>query len=202
MTVRIVTQPAVEPITVAQARAWCRIDGTDEDSILEILIKSMREYAEEYTGRAFVQRQLELTMDSFDGREIHLPYPPLLSVTHIKYIAYDGTLTTIDPDDYEVNTYEEPGEVQPAYLQVWPGVRDVFNAVQIRYLAGYAPTDGSPTDYTANIPAALKQWMMARIATAFEHREQLIVGATVNPLPRHFADGLLDGLKIGEGMFG
>ena len=200
MTVRVVTPPLVEPVTLAEARLWCRIDTDDtaQDAVITLLIQAMREYAENLTQRAYIQRTLELTLPCFPYRAVELPRAPLQSVSFIKYIAFDGTLTTIPAAEYELDTAREPGIVQPAYLESWPGVRDVVNAVQIRYVAGYPEGDGSPSDLRANMPAALKVWMQARLSTLFEIREQLVIGATVTPLPRDFADGLLDGLRIGN----
>lgn len=201
MTVREITAPSVEPISLAQAKAWLRVDDdiTDQDAVITMLIKSMREYAENLTGRTFVQRTLELTLPHFP-HVIELPNPPLISVTHIKYYDTDGALQTLDSSVYEVDSYREPGLVRPAYLQSWESTRYVFNAVQVRYEAGYAPT-GSPTDYRENMPASLQIWMQARLASLYEHREQIVTGTTVSDLPRNFADGLLDSLIVGSRLF-
>ena len=202
MTVRVITPPSVEPVTLEEARLWCRIDtdDTSQDAVLSLLITAMREYAENRTGRAFVQRTLELTLPAFPAcGVIELPYPPLVSVDWIKYYDYNGDLITVDPADYEVDTYGEPGRVQPAYLQTWDGTRNVFNAVIVRYQAGYAPT-ASPSDYRENMPANLKLFMQARISTLFENREQIVNAAQVQ-IPRDFGAGLLDGLVTGARLF-
>jgi uncharacterized phiE125 gp8 family phage protein len=198
MTTRIITQPSVEPVSLQQAKQWCRIDDdiTDQDAVITMLVQAMREYAEDLTGRAFVQRTMELTLPCFpSGGVIEIPSPPLISVTHVKYYDLAGALQTVDPSVYEVDTNREPGLVRPAYLESWEPTRNVFNAVRVRYEAGYAPV-GSPTDYREMVPARLKVWMQARLSTLFEHREQLVTGTIVAPLPRDFADGLLDGLRI------
>lgn len=200
MTVRTITEPSVEPVTVAEAKEWLRIESGDttaaQDALLALLVKAMRAYAENLTGRAFVQRTLELTLPEFPCGEIELPFPPLVSVTHVKYTDIGGELQTVDAVDYEVDAYGEPGRVQPAWLSSWPATRGVFNAVQVRYVAGYAPT-GSPTDDAENVPAAVKLWMHARLATLWRDREQLI-GANRQAIPRAFADGLLDALVLGS----
>lgn len=204
MPVREITAPVVEPVSLDQAKTWCRIDDTGDaviddanDALLTMLIKAMREYAENLTGRAFVQRTLELALPWFpSGGVIVLPCPPLVSVTSVKYIDYAGVLQTVPDDEYEVDTDGEPGRVQPAYLQSWNGTRNVFNAVRVRYEAGYAPSS-SPTDYRENVPASVKVWMQARLATLWEQREQLITGTIVAEIPRGYADGLLDSLVIG-----
>lgn len=206
MTVRVVTPPLYEPVSRDQAIEWIRAESADvtagQQAILDLLIKGMRGYAENLTGRAFVQRTLELTLPGFPTREIVLPRAPLASVTHIKYYDHAGVLQTVDAADYEVDTYSEPGKVQPAYLENWEGTRNVFNAVQVRYVAGYPV--GSPQDeaaYRENVPAEVKLWMHARIATLWKQREQLVTGTIVQALPRDFADGLLDSLRLGT-IFG
>lgn len=201
MTVRVVTAPPVEPVTLAEAKTHLVIDTdvTADDTYVTALIQVAREYAENYTRRAFVQRTLELTLPYFSGyqAEICLPQPPLQSVTHIKYLDADGVLTTIAAADYQVDTYRHPGRVKPAYLDSWPVVtRGDFNAVQIRYIAGYDLGAGSPTDYTSNIPKALKQWMLLRVGSMYRDREPVIIGAAVAELPRNHVDGLLDALIV------
>jgi len=202
MTVRIVTPPSVEPVTLAEARAWCRLesDDTANDTVLTLLIQAMRERAENITGRAFVQRTLRLSLPAFPGFTIELPYPPLVSVTSVKYYDAAGVQQTVDPADYEVDTDREPGCVQPAYGETWQYTRAMFNAVQIVYEAGYAPT-GSPTDYRENMPASLKLWMQTNMAALFENREQIVPDGRMAVLPRDLGEGLLDSLKVGT-LFG
>mgnify|MGYP003647048015 CR=1 FL=1 len=200
MTVRVVTAPTVEPLTLAEAKTHLVIDTdvTADDTYIAALIQVAREYAENYTRRAFVQRTLELTLPYFDGyqSEIFLPQPPLQSVTSIKYLDADGVLTTIAAADYQVDTYSQPGRVKPAYLDSWPVVtRGDFNAVQIRYIAGYDSL-GSPPDYAGNIPKALKQWMLLRVGGLYRDREPVIIGTIVAALPRDYVDGLLDALVV------
>jgi uncharacterized phiE125 gp8 family phage protein len=200
-SIRVVTAPAVEPISLAEAQEFCRVDSgdTSQDSLLTALVKSAREYAENLTRRSYVKRTLELTLSEFCF-EIELPYPPLLYVESVKYIDLDGNLQTVDPSLYQVDTYREPGRVMPTYGEFWPNTRGSdFNPVRVRYAAGYA-TSGSPdsdTDYRANLPEALRVWMRQKVAQHFKHRESVVVGATVAEMKRDHFDGLLDGLVTG-----
>jgi hypothetical protein len=47
MAIYQITAPSIEPISLAEARAHCHIDGTDEDTMLAIYIAAAREKAEE-----------------------------------------------------------------------------------------------------------------------------------------------------------
>ena len=204
MTLRIITQPSVEPITLAEAKLQCRVETTftADDDLLNALITAVRQQVENLTRRALVQQTLELTLDCFPASGvIELPRPPLQSVTSVKFIDTDGTLTTVPASEYQVDTYREPGLVMPAYLESWDATRSDFNAVQVRYVAGYA--SGSPQDAVGlveNIPQALKHWMKVRINTLYNQREGINIGNTVSEIPRDFVGGLLDRYVVS--MFG
>lgn len=202
MTIKVVTAPAYYPVTLAEARAWCRIeaDDTDHDTVLTRLLRAMASYAENLTARAFIERSLRLTLPGWPAcGEIELAYPPLIEVTSITYLDTDNAEQTLAADQYEVHDDREPALILPAYnADAWPDTRGVRNAVRVNFKAGYAAV-GSPTDeaaHQAGQPELLKLWIQARIATLFEMREQIIVGATVNPLPRSHVDGLLDDLVV------
>lgn len=192
MTVRVITEPSVEPISLQEAKDHLRETGSDQDSVLLALIVAARQYAENYLRRSLVQQTLELTLDRFPGRTIELPNPPVQSVTHVKYIDSTGTLQTMDSTLYTLDSYRAPARLEPVWGQIWPYTRSDLNAVQIRYVAGYAPTS-SPTDYRENVPAAVKAWMKARVAQLYEHREGIVVGGGgIAEIPRAYIDGLLD----------
>lgn len=205
----VVTEPVYEPVARADAKEWLRIDADDtaHDSVVDLLIKAMREDAENITGRAFVSRQLRLTLgywpwDTQYGVKIVLPYPPLISVDSFQYIDTDGALQTLATDQYAVHDEYEPAFIIPAWQVTWPTIRGVPNALQILFTAGYAP--GSPSDEASNqelLPAKLKLWMESKVAGHNEFREQIMAGAAVQKIPRDFTDGLLDSLIVGSRLF-
>ena len=205
----VVTEPVYEPVARADAKQWLRIDADDtaHDAVVDMLIKAMREDAENITGRAFVSRQLRLTLgywpwDTQYGVKIVLPHPPLISVDSFQYIDTDGALQTLATDQYTVHDEYEPSFIIPAWQVTWPTIRGVPNALQITYTAGYAP--GSPSDEASNrevLPSKLKLWMGSKMATHNEFREQIMAGAAVTKIPRDFTDGLLDRLIVGSRLF-
>lgn len=199
MTTILVTAPSVEPVTLSEARAWLRIDAdvTDQDTLISLMIQSMREYAENLTGRAFVPRALAQIRPCFESC-MELQAPPLLSVQSVTYYDINNALQTLSASLYDVQEWHEPGRVIQPINAVWPATYYRDDAVRIDYTAGYLPP-GSPTDYTdtGNIPAALKLWMHARLATLFENREQLVLNNLIE-IPRGFADALLDALVVGS----
>lgn len=201
--IRIVTPPAVLPATLAEVREWCRISSTDtsQDGTLTILIGAATAYAEHVTGRAFVERTLELSSDYFHGC-VEFPQAPLLGVESVKYTDLDGNEQTVSPSSYEVDTASEPGRLRALQGFSWSSVGRYFNPVRYRFYAGYRPV-GSPVDLTDNsyLPMPFRQWLNARVCTLYDNRDQIAIGATVMGLPRDFVDGLLDPLILGTRLF-
>lgn len=190
---RVITGPQYEPVTLAEARLWCRVDDDDtsQDAVLMLLIGAMREYAENLTGRSFVQRTLETRMDYWPCDDvIELPFPPLVSVSYVEYLDGDGATQQLSgsPSAFQVDTHRVPGRVWPLYGASWPTALSDLDAVRIRYVAGYQTFSA--------LPRNLKLWMNARLATLYENREQIVIGTIVNELPRSFVDCLLDSLVV------
>lgn len=220
MTTQVVTAPLYLPVTLAEVRAWLRIDApTDaaelatENGVLRRLIGAMVRHAENLTHRAYVERTLRLTLpcwpwienEHYCGPGIELPYPKALEVTGIVYIDDEGDQQTLAADQYTLHDFREPGFIVPAWVDgspvIWPLLRGVPNAVQVTWKAGFPPV-GSPQDeaaHQAGQPDTLKHWIEARVATLWENREKLVVGAGGNviELPRSHADGILDELVVG-----
>lgn len=207
--VKLVTAPAYEPVSRAEAKRWLRIesDDTNHDLTVDMLIKAMREQAENLTFRAFIPRTLRLYLDDYPydlnyGVRIELPHPPCISVSSIQYIDTDGVLQTMDTADYVVHEEREPAIIIPAWGEAWPTIRRVPDAVQVNYRAGYA--SGSPEDEVGVqevMPAALRLWMESKIAAHDEFRSQVIAGVQAFKIPRDYVDGLLDALVIGNRLF-
>lgn len=201
--IKVITAPAAYPVTLAEAKEWARVDAIDtsQDATLNLLIAAMTSHAEHLTGRAFVERTLELNQQYFGGC-IELPWAPLIGIDSIKYTDTSDAEATVAAADYEVDTVSQPGRVQPVSTASWPSLGNGFNRVRIRYRAGYVGV-GSPIDLTDNsyLPGQLRTWIAARICTLYDNREQIIVGVSVGAIPRDFADGLLDPLMIGSRLF-
>jgi uncharacterized phiE125 gp8 family phage protein len=201
--IKIITAPAAYPVTLLQAKEFCRIDAIDssQDTTLNMLIAAMTTYAEHLTGRAFVERTLELNLPFFQYC-IELPWAPLIGIDSVSYTDINGAAQTVDAASYEADTVSQPGMIRPVSGASWPAVGSGFNPVRIRYRAGYlAP--GSPQDLTNNdyLPGELRTWMAARICTLYDQRSQIIIGTIVQELKRDFADGLLDSLLVGSRFF-
>lgn len=187
---RLITAPAAEPITLAEAKLHLRIEDsvTDEDDLIESLIVAAREAAEHETGRALITQTWELVIDAFPACAIELPKSRLLGITSVIYVDAAGDSQTLDSSAYTADTDQEPGWVLPAVDTEWPETLDTANAVRIRYTAGYGAA-------AAAVPDAIKAWMKLRLGALYRHREELS-GIASHELAGRFTDRLLDPFRI------
>lgn len=185
----LVTAPTEEPITLAEAKLFARTLSADtsEDSLLEGLITTVREFTERVTRRALITQEWKIFLNTFPGgASIELPFAPLQDVTHVKYYNEQGVLTTLvgneggDGAIAEIVTSSEPGKIRLAPEQNWPATQlDRFDAVEVQFVAGYADA--------ASVPASLKSIMLALLVHLYENRgetdlsvfEKLLMGHRV-----------------------
>ena len=130
MTVRVITEPLELPLTLLEAKQWLRASESDtsQDFVILLLIKAMTKYAENLTGRSFIQRTLEYRTDVFpvstDFRYpyISLPFPPIVSIDYLTYLDADSVTQTLDtsPISYQVDIHQ--GVVWPLVGEPWPAV--------------------------------------------------------------------------------
>ena len=62
---RVTSEPYAEPVSLAEVKEHCRIDGTDSDSILWSWLLAARLYVEDFTNRAMVTTTYKMTFDRF-----------------------------------------------------------------------------------------------------------------------------------------
>jgi uncharacterized phiE125 gp8 family phage protein len=162
MAIKLIQAPTVEPVTLAEIKDYLRVDGNDFDNMLNSLIVAAREYCEAFQNRSLVTQTWEMILDGFPKMPLELPKPPLQSVVSITYKDKDWIETTINPDDYIVDQYSEPGRVMLASGKSFPSVElQPINAVKIRFTAGYGDAD--------DVPEAVKQAMKIFIAHRYEN---------------------------------
>lgn len=164
MVFKVISKPQIEPITVTEFKTFARIDGTAEDALIANIITAVRGNAEKLLGRSFIQQTLLASMDFWPGIRVILPRPPLISVTEIRTVAEDGSITVYDPTNYYVRTATEPGEVVVKRGVAVPinDERDL-GGFEIELVGGYG---SRTTDVPQGIRIGLNLWA----STVYETR--------------------------------
>jgi uncharacterized phiE125 gp8 family phage protein len=188
---QLITPPAAEPVTLDVAKLHLRIDFDDEDALISGLISAAREYCEQVIQRAIYNQTYVLSLDQFnygdwrstipmerrnplrfsalwESMALRLPMPRLVSVTSITYLDTTGTLQTLDPSTYNVDTASEPARIVPAINLTWP-TTDYYipGSVKVTYVAG-SYGDGVETD---TCPASIRQAILLLLGHWYGNRE-------------------------------
>jgi uncharacterized phiE125 gp8 family phage protein len=183
-SLRVITPPLTDPVTVDLARQHCRIDAGYDDNLIAMYLSGARMEAEAYLNRALFTQHLQysitwappptatplvpqslivfpLNWPPLVKRPIELPRAPCQSVEQIMWGAL-GDMTLADPaTDYDLNLAVEPGyvAVQPALLPRIPQ-----QSMVIDYTAGYDDAD------PAAIPMPIRQAILVGTAHYYENR--------------------------------
>jgi uncharacterized phiE125 gp8 family phage protein len=131
--------PTAEPLTLAEAKAQCRVEHDLDDEQFIACIAAARGDVEAYTGRQLMPATWELQLDRFPrGREaILLPHAPALAVDSVEYIDLLGATQTFHESNYIVDVRSEPGRIVPVETAFYPSTALVPGAVTVTYTAGY-----------------------------------------------------------------
>lgn len=177
--VSVVSAPATEPVSLTEAKAWLKVDTSDDDTLITELIQVAREAAENYTRRAFVTQTLKLTLDRFpiyrgngrfeqdgifevsvpyalgaDSGQIFLPRAPIQSVTSIVTYDDDNNSSTVSTSIYRLDAVADRVFLNES--QTWPTDLRDYAAIEVTYVAGYGAASAVP----ASIKAAIKMHIL------------------------------------------
>ena len=204
MPMQLITTPAGEPVSLAEAKLHLRVDFDDDDSLIQVLISAARQAAETLTNRQLVTARWRMVLDSFPGpslmgvpagqvfslpgHAVLLPKSPVQSVVEIRYLDMVGVSQVMPSAHYTVDKACEPARITPVFGQIWPVALPQIGAVSVTFDAGY----GSAAD----VPEGLKSWIKLRLGSLYAHREEVasMARGRIDPLP--FVDGLLDPYKV------
>ncbi|WP_418217439.1 head-tail connector protein [Bilophila wadsworthia] len=185
MTVRLITPPAAEPVTLEMARLHTRAEAVEDDALLTVLITAARQQGEGVTRRVFGESVwvVETGPLTFPFRLPLVPCTAVASVT-VGGEAVDAGLYGFTPSG--LSPQESP--LRAAFI---PGPDFPQGETVLTVRAGY------PAD---RFPEPIRQWMLVRIGTLYEQRESFAVGANFNQFDRTFVDCLLDPYVVAGGF--
>ncbi|MGN6436871.1 MAG: head-tail connector protein [Agriterribacter sp.] len=144
-----------EPVTLEEAKAWLRIDGSDEDVIITEIIKSSRQGVEDYTNCSLVEKSIVC--------DVWLAASCLKDAFELPHGPVQGSPTVTQAG----NTITDYPKVEGRFLKVY-GLSGLH---RISYNVGYE-----------TVPERLKQAVLNEIAYRYQNRgdqaKELMIGST------------------------
>jgi uncharacterized phiE125 gp8 family phage protein len=169
------TGPATTAISLAEAKAFLRVDSDydDDDAYITSLIGVATNVVEQFTRRRLITQTYNIYYDEFPPF-MDLQVGNVASVTHVKYYDTDNTLQTLDTSQYDVDIRVKPGRIYQAEDGNFPDTYERANSVEVEFVVGSAASD---------VEDAIKQAMYIVIGRYYENRQDVVMGTQVNELP-------------------
>jgi len=163
---KIISQvPTTGLITLDEVKSHCRVFNDFENSYLQSLIPVCLDLCQSYTGRMLTTGSAVVVVHSWQS-QVLLPYG---NVTEVTKLVLDGTEST-------AFTFDDVSQII--------SINAPYATARIEFNAGYE-----------TLPVVVKQAVLVMINTAFNNRDDVVVGQTVNEMPRTSRD-LLDRVRL------
>lgn len=173
MTPFLTTPPTVEPLSLAEAKAWLRLDTADEDATVSALIVAARSLVERSARRLLMRQEWRIPLDAWpaDG-VLPLPLAPVSAISAIRVLAADGTPSPVASTAYRLEGFRDPPLLVITGAVPTPGrPRD---GIEIDVICGFS-------DDPAAVPEPLRHAVRLLVARWFEHRGDTLSDALALP---------------------
>lgn len=162
----LIGAPAIEPVSLADAKSWLREDGAEEDQLIQTLIVAARMTLEAYTRRFFVTQSWRLVFDCWPDSvaskaTLYIPFAPFEAATAIRVFDANDAAQTVNAASYRAPPSNDGGRISFASAPPAPG--RATDGIEIDFNVGYGAL-------ASNVPQPLRQAILALVAHWREHR--------------------------------
>jgi uncharacterized phiE125 gp8 family phage protein len=173
MTPILIAPPAVEPIALADAKAWLRIENTAEDELVGTLIASARLVVENLTRRFMVAQTWRLVLDDLSTGELRLPFSPVRKVI-VRVFDVAGAPTIASAQTYTLTAVG--GDTRLKFTGPPPQPGKLTGGVEVDVEAGFSAN-------AQGVPEPLRQAMRLLVARWYENRGDVEADADISRTP-------------------
>jgi uncharacterized phiE125 gp8 family phage protein len=167
MTIVVLTPPASEPVSLAEAKSFLRIDHNAEDALIGMFILAAREAIEHMCGRMLITRSVRETLDQWrlDGMGAALlEASPVRGIDAVRLLDADGDTTIIPESSYRLDGQD--AQPRLVFSASAPLPLRAIGGIEIDYDAGYGES-------VASVPSKLRVAILHVVAALYEAREGL-----------------------------
>jgi len=177
MTPILQSAPALEPVSLAEAKTWLRITHDSDDELIGALITSARLVVEARAQVVLIEQSWRIVADAWPTSvELELPIRPMIAVDGIRVADAAGAMNAMAAQDYLVGT--EPLSPRIRFVAVPPAPGRAIAGIEIDLHAGFGAA-------AADVPEPLRQAIRLLVARWYESRGDAVSEA--QSLPAHIA---------------
>lgn len=156
--------PPAEPLTLAGAKAYLRVDHEAEDALIASLLTSARATVEALTRRVLIDQSWRLTRDAWPvSGLIPVPVNPLRALLAVKLVDAAGGETALPLDAFTLDVARLPGLIRVDRASA-PAPGRALAGIIIDITAGH----GTSADH---VPSPLIEAVRVVLAHFYEHRD-------------------------------
>jgi uncharacterized phiE125 gp8 family phage protein len=173
----LLAPPAVEPLSLAEAKVFLRLETADDDPLIAAFISAARLHVETLTGLAFVTQRWRMVLDCWpaNGRIAVRP-APLQALIAARVFDFDGEVRTIDAQAFVPDASTSTLSFIPWAL---PMPTRIGAGVELDIAVGFG-------DAASDVPEPIRQAIRLLVAHWYENRA-IVAGAEMAPVPSHAA---------------
>lgn len=164
MTIKDLTPPAMEPLDLAYAKTFLRVDHDDEDTLIGDMIIAARMHIEKMISASLIRRRQVYTTSALSDSGLYINHGPVETVHAVKAIDSRGETFEIALSDVDIDLRAIPSRLSLRAPLRWKDFGTNARHVEVEIDAGYGPE-------ADDIPMPLRQAVMLLLAQNYQHRE-------------------------------
>lgn len=161
----LLTISGTAPVSLTELKTHLKVDGSDENALIQIYLDAAIEQAANYTRRILVGGEYK-AITNFFYYTLEFDVSPIdVSSIVVKYYDVNNAEQTLASSEYTVKVFGDDEPVQIVFDGTLPSLYDRYDAVQVEFDAGYT-----------TVPSQIKQAIMLQAASYYENRQSEVVG--------------------------
>lgn len=182
----LISPPLIEPVSLAEAKIYLRIDHNDEDDFINHLIVSARENIEGHLDIQLIEQTWQWRFSSFEGVLTHsTPKTLSLFANNSAFIAIPKrqfisllSIQIYDQADVatawalsNISVAQNAGRIYLAPGKAWPKALKDIDGIELNFKVGFGAN-------AENVPALIRQTLLQMVGCYYEQR-----GSSDQPSP-------------------